>query len=492
MVGNWRYSQKRITASSSVWLLVTSAYFFLHFLFLVFLGKITAFGIDEDGYLDVFRKIYSQSFDINSQISWPTDNVTLLQLIHLPAKIISILGVPDYLAIRIQSTVLFYLTCWVIFKQVGIMYRKTNIVLISGFMFLTSVFVWTSLGLRESYIYFWIILIWLSLHRLMDQYSRKYLFVLFISMSGLATTKVYLYSLALFTSVVVIILLLRSKGFKELILVFFVLLSPLFILPGVQAELITSARSAILSETVTDSGVNGSGSGVNGSGSGVNGSGSGVNGSGSGVNGSGSGVNGSGSGVNGSGSGVNGSGSGVNEDSKGLTLRILLVQLDENTLLKSILSGFGILDRLNKAALDNRSGSESVVVNNDFKNGSLTNASELLFAVVKFLVLPIPFADNGSYFINLQSIESPILYFLYLVMFWFVFTILRRKTQKTQLFFGLCCFAVLFIIQSALVEVNLGTLVRHRSILILILILACVEASARLSSLGRNQIHIKS
>ena len=457
MVGNWRYSQKRITASSSVWLLVTSAYFFLHFLFLVFLGKITAFGIDEDGYLDVFRKIYSQSFDINSQISWPTDNVTLLQLIHLPAKIISILGVPDYLAIRIQSTVLFYLTCWVIFKQVGIMYRKTNIVLISGFMFLPSVFVWTSLGLRESYIFFWIILIWLSLHRLMDQYSRKYLFVLFISMSGLATTKVYLYSLALFTSVVVIILLLRSKGFKELILVFFVLLSPLFILPGVQAELITSARSAILSETVTDSGVNGSGSGVNGSGS-----------------------------------GVNGSGSGVNEDSKGLTLRILLVQLDENTLLKSILSGFGILDRLNKAALDNRSGSESVVVNNDFKNGSLTNASELLFAVVKFLVLPIPFADNGSYFINLQSIESPILYFLYLVMFWFVFTILRRKTQKTQLFFGLCCFAVLFIIQSALVEVNLGTLVRHRSILILILILACVEASARLSSLGRNQIHIKS
>ena len=450
MVGNWRYSQKRITASSSVWLLVTSAYFFLHFLFLVFLGKITAFGIDEDGYLDVFRKIYSQSFDINSQISWPTDNVTLLQLIHLPAKIISILGVPDYLAIRIQSTVLFYLTCWVIFKQVGIMYRKTNIVLISGFMFLPSVFVWTSLGLRESYIFFWIILIWLSLHRLMDQYSRKYLFVLFISMSGLATTKVYLYSLALFTSVVVIILLLRSKGFKELILVFFVLLSPLFILPGVQAELITSARSAILSETVTDSGVNGSGSGVN------------------------------------------GSGSGVNEDSKGLTLRILLVQLDENTLLKSILSGFGILDRLNKAALDNRSGSESVVVNNDFKNGSLTNASELLFAVVKFLVLPIPFADNGSYFINLQSIESPILYFLYLVMFWFVFTILRRKTQKTQLFFGLCCFAVLFIIQSALVEVNLGTLVRHRSILILILILACVEASARLSSLGRNQIHIKS
>ena len=485
MVGNWRYSQKRITASSSVWLLVTSAYFFLHFLFLVFLGKITAFGIDEDGYLDVFRKVYSQSFDINSQLSWPTDNVILLQLIHLPAKIISILGVPDYLAIRIQSTVLFYLTCWVIFKQVGIMYRKTNIVLICGFMFLPSVFVWTSLGLRESYIFFWITLIWLSLHRLIDQYSRKYLFVLFLSMSGLATTKVYLYSLALFTGVVVIILLLRSKGFKELILVFFVLLSPLFILPGVQAELITSARSAILSETVTDSGVNGSDSGVNGSDSGVNGSGSGVNGSGSGVNGSGSGVNGSGS-------GVNGSGSGVNEDSKGLTLRILLVQLDENTLLKSILSGFGILDRLNTAALDNGSVSESVVVNNNFKNGSLTNASELLFAMAKFLVLPIPFANNGSYFINLQSVESPFLYFLYLVIFWFVFTILRRKPQKTQLFFGLCFFAVLFIIQSALVEVNLGTLVRHRSILILIVILACVEASARLSSLGRNQIHIKS
>jgi hypothetical protein len=464
MVGNWRYRQKRDAASSSVWFVVTSAYFFFHFLFLVFLGRITAFGIDENGYLNVFRKIYSPSFDMNSQLSWPTNNLIPIQLIYLPAKFISVLGVPDYLAIRIQSTFLFYLTCWVIFKQVGIMYRKTNIALISVFMFLPSIFVWTSLGLRESYIFFWITLIWLSLHKLIGQYSRRYLFVLFLSMNGLATTKIYLYSLALFASVVVLILLLRSKGFKELILLFLVLLSPLFVLPGVQAELITSARSAILSETV----------------------------SGSGVNGSGSGVNGSGSGVNGSGSGVNGSGSGVNDDSEGLTLRLLLVQLDENALLKFVLSRSGILDRLNAVALDIEPVSESVVVSNNFENGSLTNVSELLLAVVKFLVLPIPLADNGTYFINLQSIESPILYSLYFVLLWFVIAILRRKPEKTHLFFGLCCFAVLFIIQSALVEINLGTLVRHRSILILIILLACVEASTRLSSLKINQIQIKS
>jgi hypothetical protein len=450
MVGNWRYSQKRDAASSSVWLVVSSAYFFFHFLFLVFLGRITAFGIDEDGYLAVFRKIYSPSFDMNSQLSWPTNNVIPLQLIHLPAKFISVLGVPDYLAIRIQSTILFYLTCWVIFKQVGTLYRKTNIALISVFMFLPSIFVWTSLGLRESYIFFWITLIWLSLHKLIGQYSRRYLFILFLSMNGLATTKIYLYSLAFFVSVVVLILLLRSKGFKELILVFLVLLSPLFILPGVQTELITSARSAILSETVT------------------------------------------GTDVNGSGTDVNGSGTGVSEASEGLTLKLLLVQLEGNAFLKSMLSRSGILDHLNAVALDIEPVSESVVVSNDFENGSLTNVSELLLAVVKFLVLPIPFADNGTYFVNLQSIESPILYSLYFVLLWFVIAILRRKPQKTQLFFGLCCFAVLFIIQSALVEINLGTLVRHRSILILIILLACVEASTRLSSLKINQIQIKS
>ena len=443
MVGNWRYSQKRDAASSSVWLVVSSAYFFFHFLFLVFLGRITAFGIDEDGYLAVFRKIYSPSFDMNSQLSWPTNNVIPLQLIHLPAKFISVLGVPDYLAIRIQSTILFYLTCWVIFKQVGTLYRKTNIALISVFMFLPSIFVWTSLGLRESYIFFWITLIWLSLHKLIGQYSRRYLFILFLSMNGLATTKIYLYSLAFFVSVVVLILLLRSKGFKELILVFLVLLSPLFILPGVQAELVTSARSAVLSETVT-------------------------------------------------GTGVNGSGTGVSEASEGLTLKLLLVQLEGNALLKSMLSRSGILDRLNAVVLDIEPVSESVVVSNDFENGSLTNVSELLLAVVKFLVLPIPFADNGTYFVNLQSIESPILYSLYFVLLWFVIAILRRKPQKTQLFFGLCCFAVLFMIQSALIEINLGTLVRHRSILILIILLACVEASTRLSSLKINQIQIKS
>jgi hypothetical protein len=189
---------------------------------------------------------------------------------------------------------------------------------------------------------------------------------------------------------------------------------------------------------------------------------------------------------------VNGSGTGVSEASEGLTLKLLLVQLEGNAFLKSMLSRSGILDHLNAVALDIEPVSESVVVSNDFENGSLTNVSELLLAVVKFLVLPIPFADNGTYFVNLQSIESPILYSLYFVLLWFVIAILRRKPQKTQLFFGLCCFAVLFIIQSALVEINLGTLVRHRSILILIILLACVEASTRLSSLKINQIQIKS
>ncbi|WP_190279136.1 hypothetical protein [Candidatus Planktophila vernalis] len=445
---------------------------------MILLGKITAFGIDEDGYLEVFRKIYSGSFDIHSQISWPTNSTALLQLIYLPAKLVSLIGIPDYLALRIQSSVLFYITCWIIFRQIGNIYRRANIALLIGLMFLPSIFVWTSLGLRESYIFFWITLIWLSLHKLIDQHSIRYLVLLALSVNGLATTKIYLYTLALFMGFITLILLVRSKGYRNIVLMALVLLSPLLTLPGVKGELISGARSAILSETASQSGVNGSGSGVNGSGSGVNGSGSGVNGSGSGVNGSGSGVNGSGSGVNGA--------------DNGQTLKLLLEQLNENSLLESTLSKLGILDHLSEVASVRESENESTVVSNVFKNGSLTNVSQLVLAVIKFLVLPIPFANNGSYFMNLQSIESPLLYLAYFILFWYLLIVTRKKPRKPQLFFGLCLFAVLFTVQSALIEINLGTLVRHRSILILIIVLATVEASTKLSVFKRSQTDIKS
>jgi hypothetical protein len=464
MVGPWRYNHLRSNPYSSVWFTITSAYVIFHLLFLSLLGKITAFGIDEDGYLEVFRKIYSGSFDIHSQISWPTNSTALLQLIYLPAKLVSLIGIPDYLAIRIQSSVLFYITCWIIFRQIGSIYRRVNIALLIGFMFLPSIFVWTSLGLRESYIFFWITLIWLSLHKLIDQHSIRYLVLLALSVNGLATTKIYLYTLALFMGFITLILLVRSKGYRNIVLMALVLLSPLLTLPGVKGELISGARSAILSETASQSGVNGSGSGVNGSGSGVNGSGSGVNGSGSGVNGA----------------------------DNGQTLRLLLEQLNENSLLESTLSKLGILDHLSEVASVRESESESTVVSNDFKNGSLTNVSQLLLALVKFLSLPIPFTNNGSYFMNLQSIESPLLYLAYFILFWCLLIVSRKKPRRPQLFFGLCLFAVLFTVQSALIEINLGTLVRHRSILILIIVLASVEASTKLSVFKRSQTNIKS
>ena len=428
--------------NSRIWLRITSLYVILHITFWVLLGRITAFGIDEDGYLDVFRKVYSSSFDVHSQLSWPTNSKFLLQVIYLPAKVISLLGLPDYLALRIESGLLFYITCWIIFRQISNANRKLNISIIVVFMFLPSVFIWTSLGLRESYIFFWITLIWLSFHKLMTQKSRKFLLLLTLGVNGLATTKIYLHALILVMAIFVLLFSLRSKGYKDCLLAILVVMSPIFVLPGVQGELLTGARGLILSETISASSEGGALSSEGGA-------------------------------------------------SSGLTAKLFILQVEENQLLKSILSQLGLLARINSGISTQDPAKNAFTLSTNFESGSLANLEKFMRAAARFLLLPIPFAENGSFIIDLQSMESPALYLSYFVLLWHLYMILKRRPQDPQIFFGLCVFSLFFIIQSALVEVNLGTLVRHRSILLLLIVLACTEANIKLSKSRTSHASVK-
>jgi hypothetical protein len=104
------------------------------------------------------------------------------------------------------------------------------------------------------------------------------------------------------------------------------------------------------------------------------------------------------------------------------------------------------------------------------------------------LFLPLPFIDNGSFFLNLQSIESPLLYFLYLLVLASLLRNAKKITSEHQILLGLLLFVSFFIAQSALLEINLGTLVRHRSILVLCLVLIYFEISEKRLTKSRDQI----
>ena len=194
-----------------VWFWVSTAYFGLHLVFQVFLGRITAFGPDEDGYLKVFKNLYSRNYLLADQLSWPTDNKLLLQIIHLPAKFFEVIGMPDYLVLRLQSTILFYIACFLIYWAQRDLNRYALWLLLI-FMFMPSVFLWTSLGLRESYIYLWLVIIWSASRHLLLKFSKTYCALLIFGIQGLAITKVYLYALVLITSIFVVVLFARSLG----------------------------------------------------------------------------------------------------------------------------------------------------------------------------------------------------------------------------------------------------------------------------------------
>ena len=83
-----------------------------------------------------------------------------------------------------------------------------------------------------------------------------------------------------------------------------------------------------------------------------------------------------------------------------------------------------------------------------------------------FLFVPAPFVENGSFFLNAQSYESFAWYLYYALLVLLVFGLLRRKYELNLHSIVATYFTLGFILLSALVEINDGTSVRHRSVLL--------------------------
>ena len=95
----------------------------------------------------------------------------------------------------------------------------------------------------------------------------------------------------------------------------------------------------------------------------------------------------------------------------------------------------------------------------------LGNPLSVVTGSARFLFDPFPFIDNGSFFLNLLSYESFLWWFLYVMVG--VTTWKRiRKRELDDLAVFLLVFILGFVVFSAITEVNVGTLVRHRSVLL--------------------------
>ena len=466
-----------------------------HTLFAVFLGRLYALAPDESGYIYTFNNLYGSSADPNPQYNsgWITAPKIFLWIAYLPAKILSIFGVPDYLSLRILSIILSAL-CLKFLKEIldrSNDDRKShqNIVFVS--FFIPSVFLWTSVGLRESFIMVEIAAFLAGLNFLIQERNKRAYFLLFFGSYGLVSTKSYLWACLMVAVLLGIAFYSYQRLNRRKILSFLV---AGLLIPVIAFASTTSfyALSFILKSDISATGQR-SGDSITqiyidmptagtGTGSGT--------GTGTGT-GTGSGTE------SGTGTGT-GTGS-VDKPTKELitfhgdyTLIALHFYLldNPNSLFSRAMEALNldkkiqaIWDEKVQAGLihkDNEVGSDTSSLNGHIlEPGKISDPLSMLWPAFIFLCGPFPFVGDPGIAVGISSLESPLWWAFYLLVIVQFFRFRKTKFMRDPQILFTLIFLVGEIAFSALVEVNLGTSFRHRSILLVPLVFLYVRLAQR-------------
>ena len=443
----------------------------LHTLFAVFLGRLYALAPDEGGYVYTFNNLYGSSPDPNPQYNsgWITAPKIFLWIAYLPAKIINIVGVPDYLSIRILTiilaTVSLYLLKSILDRVVPRRKFSHKIILIA--FFIPSVFLWTSVGLRESFIITEITAFLAGLNFLFQGKSKKAMVLLFLGSYGLISTKSYLWAclvLALILSCIIFVF----KGVNPRKILS--LLAAGFLLPVITFASTTSvyALSFILQSDISATGER-SGDSISQIYIDTPGTGTGT-------------------------------GTGRTEkptkelitfhgDYTLIALHFYLIDnpnspfsriLKDLNLDKKIQSIWDEKVQLGLIHKDKKVGKDTSSFNGHIlKPGKISNPLSMIWPGFVFLFGPFPFIGNPGIAVGISSLESPLWWAFYgLVIFQF-FRYRRVKFLQDPPTLFTLIFLAGEIVFSALVEVNLGTSFRHRSIILVPLVFLYLRLAQR-------------
>ena len=105
---------------------------------------------------------------------------------------------------------------------------------------------------------------------------------------------------------------------------------------------------------------------------------------------------------------------------------------------------------------------------------SLTDLIGLSCAITAFLMKPVPFQYPDQVFYQILSIESLVIYIIYGFYLVNLLMLVGRKVLRKPEVLCTNIFILLFVVQSALIEDNLGTAHRHKSVLLIVIALNLV------------------
>ena len=406
----------------------------LHVVFIVVFDKVTAFAPDENYYAAVFGSMYSSGFSISEGLGWQQGSVNGLRLIYLPAKALTLIGFSDLYSIRILSAAYSIISLFLLLKMsstrkiLGLSTRTW----ISVAFFIPSIFLWGSLGLRESFIFFSVISIFYLLNENSNLAFRRRFILLAGASCFILVSKNYLYVFLLISILISLVLMCVTKGHLEIKLFKLLpaLLIPLLVFPTVTLNIAVSAKEAIevkLGE-LADTGT--------------------------------------------AGTGTAGTGTTNTVPTRGQTLHELSLQFDKNPIFSWLGNVSGVKSLIEEKSKSSYvpAGSIELIENArqlQTQQPSLRDPLSILKGIFNFLFVPTPFLDNGSFFLNAQSYESFAWYLYYLLLLILLMRLVKGHQVLSLQILASTLFTLGFLLFSVLIETNDGTSVRHRAVLLM-------------------------
>jgi hypothetical protein len=420
-----------------------TAYIGLHVTFSLLLGNITAFAPDENLYKSIFARLYSAGFTsevLGFNGAWEP----WLRLVYLPAKLLTYFGLSDLMAARFLAITYSALATFLLIEIAKANGRddrvfKAAIIVIS---FIPTVFLWSSIGLRESFLYLEISAILYGYSKLKSSLDVRNTLLLGFAIFSLAMTKNYIYILFLFATIITFFMFtfINRRNFVNHLLVLSLTLLPLAVNP----TLIPAISNYLLGQVekvdrIEIGDINNDGR------------------------------------CDSFEPCFNG-----NEDSirlvatGGMTVHALLNQLEgsPSSLVARLANGLGITAKLRSISTN------AIVLKTDkevirnqkqlsLQQAGLKKPGQVLKSTAKFLLVPFIFIDNGSLFLNIQSIETPLWLFIYVLFFLGLYQLVRHRWEIDYAVAMATLFVLEFLVISALTEINVGTALRHRSLLLI-------------------------
>lgn len=399
--------------SRFLWI-ITSAHLFLA----VGLGQVFFFAPDEGGYLGIFKKTYSSGFSTSSVLGWSNSQTYILRILYAPAKLLSIIGVPDYLSIRILGIITSMLAIYFLMCAYQYESHAGFPLLAQLFFFTPSMFLWMTLGLRESFIYLSLSMICLGFLLISRTRIRLGFVLIIFGNLILFETKSYLFLLVAFATAIYLSLALLKSRRLDLAsgLVMVAVLIPIIINPMGVKYLVDSIKGTVSSVSATGQ------VGI----------------------------------ATVSEAQTHTASENVATTTSGLCSAVS--SHPEGRLSKTV-RFLGLADSCKSGSSGYRTSRLNV------EPAKVGDPLSIGYRTAGFLFTPFPFIDNGSLFLNVAALESPFWWLLYGATGLFLWRRRRERYLDGVMVFCLT-FTSVFILFSAFTEINVGTLARHRSVMV--------------------------